>query len=231
MDSVVWLNTAKYSEPMLLLFGIGCFFWVVAYVGVLQKIRARRYVEIPAAAVVANIAWEFVWGFVFTTDMGMLFQWGYRIWFFLDVFITWNLFRYGPQQVSNATLRRWFAPATVFGLAAWTAMLYFFVKQGMDSPYGGISGYILNVMMSALYIVLLVQQNDLRDFSYLVAWSKMLGTGILSVFNAILVPQNGFLMTLCAVTFLLDVVYIVTFHVMAARLRAAAPAGLSSQAA
>jgi hypothetical protein len=231
MDSVVWLNTAKYSEPMLLLFGIGCFFWVVAYVGVLQKIRTRRYVEIPAAAVVANIAWEFVWGFVFTTDMGILFQWGYRIWFFLDVFITWNLFRYGPQQIANATLRRWFAPATVFGLAAWTAMLYFFVKQGMDSPYGGISGYILNVMMSALYIVLLVQQNDLRDFSYLVAWSKMLGTGILSVFNAILVPQNGFLMTLCAVTFLLDVAYIVTFHVMAARLRAAAPVGLSSQAA
>ena len=231
MDSVVWLNTAKYSEPMLLLFGLGCFFWVVAYVGVLQKIRTRRYVEIPAAAVVANIAWEFVWGFVFTTDMGMLFQWGYRIWFFLDVFITWNLFRYGPQQISNATLRRWFAPATVFGLAAWTAMLYFFVKQGMDSPYGGISGYILNVMMSALYIVLLVQQNDLRDFSYLVAWSKMLGTGILSVFNAILVPQNGFLMTLCAVTFILDVVYIVTFHVMAARLRAAAPVGVSSQAA
>ena len=231
MDSVVWLNTAKYSEPMLLLFGIGCFLWAVAYVGVLQKIRTRRYVEIPAAAVVANIAWEFVWGFVFTTDMGLLFQWGYRIWFFLDVFITWNLFRYGPQQISNATLRRWFAPATVFGLAAWTAMLYFFVKQGMDSPYGGISGYILNVMMSALYIVLLVQQNDLRDFSYLVAWSKMLGTGILSVFNAILVPQNGFLMTLCAVTFLLDVAYIVTFHRMAARLRAAAPAGVSSQAA
>ena len=59
----------------------------------------------------------------------------------------------------------------------------------------------------------------------------MLGTGILSVFNAILIPQNGFLMTLCVVTFILDVVYIVAFHVMAARLRAAAPAGLSSQAA
>ena len=38
-------------------------------------------------------------------------------------------------------------------------------------------------------------------------------------------------MTLCVVTFILDVVYIVAFHVMAARLRAAAPAGLSSQAA
>ena len=93
MDGVVWLNTAKYSGPMLLLFGVGCFFWVVAYVGTLLTIRSRRYVEIPAAAVVANIAWEFVWGFVFQTDMGMLFQWGYRIWFFLDVFITWSLFK------------------------------------------------------------------------------------------------------------------------------------------
>ena len=157
MDGVVWLNTAKYSGPMLLLFGVGCFFWVVAYVGTLLTIRSRRYVEIPAAAVVANIAWEFVWGFVFQTDMGMLFQWGYRIWFFLDVFITWSLFRYGPQQIVNATLRRWFAPAAAFGIAAWTAMLYFFVKQNFDLPYGGTSGYILNVMMSALYIILLAQ--------------------------------------------------------------------------
>ena len=34
-------------------------------------------------------------------------------------------------------------------------MLYFFVKQNFDLPYGGTSGYILNVMMSALYIILL----------------------------------------------------------------------------
>jgi hypothetical protein len=225
MDSLPWLNTAKYSAPMLLLYGVGCTLWAVAYMGTLAKIRSRRYVEIPAAAVVANVAWELVWSFIYHPDVGRLFAWGYGLWFFLDVFITYNLFKYGPKQIVNPTLRRWFAPAAAFGIAAWTVMLYFFVKGGYDSPYGGISGYILNVMMSALYIVLIVQQkDDLGNFSALVGWSKMLGTGLLSVFNAILVPENGFLMTLCAVTFLLDATYIVTYHVLAARQRSTAPA-------
>src|SRR3954447_12462050 len=99
MDSLPWLNTAKYSGPMLLLYGVGCFGWVVAYVGTLHKIRSRAYVEIPAAAVVANVAWEFVWGFFNQPDVGRLFSWGYRLWFFLDVFITYNLFKYGPKQI------------------------------------------------------------------------------------------------------------------------------------
>jgi hypothetical protein len=219
-----WLNTAKYSGPMLLLYGVGCFGWVVAYWGTLQKIRTRHYVEIPAAAVVANIAWEFVWSFFFCPDVGRLFAWGYRLWFLLDVFITYNLFKYGPKQIVNTTLRRWFAPAAAFGIVAWAVMLYFFVQQKFDTPYGATSGYILNVMMSALYIILIVQEkNDLDNFSATVGWSKMLGTALLSVFNAILIPENRFLMTLCAVTFVLDVIYIVTYHTLAARQRARRP--------
>jgi hypothetical protein len=232
MDSLPWLNTAKYSGPMLLLYGVGCFGWVVAYVGTLHKIRSRAYVEIPAAAVVANVAWEFVWGFFNQPDVGRLFSWGYRLWFFLDVFITYNLFKYGPKQIVNPTLRRWFAPAASFGIVAWAVMLYFFVKEGYDTPYGGTSGYILNVLMSALYIILIVQErNELDNFSAVVGWSKMLGTALLSIFNAILVPQMRFLMALCAVTFVLDVIYIVTYHTLAARQRSTRAAVPRSQAA
>jgi hypothetical protein len=224
MHSSVWFNTAKYSAPMLLLYGAGCFGWVLAYVGTLYTIRTRDFVEIPAAAVVANVAWEFVWSFFYQPDLGLLFVWGYRLWFFLDIFITYNLFKYGPKQIVNPTLRRWFAPPAVFGIVAWAVMLCFFVGEGFDTPYGATSGYILNVMMSALYLVLIVQQqNNLDYFSAFVGWSKMLGTALLSVFNAILIPENKFLMTLCAVTFILDVTYILTYHALVSRQRAGAP--------
>jgi hypothetical protein len=221
MDGSAWLNTAKYSVPMLVLFGLGCLGWAIAYAGTLWTIRNRRFVEIPAAAVVANVAWELLWGFVFKMDLGLLFVWGYRLWFFLDVFITWNLFKYGAKQVANPILRRWFAPAAAFGIAAWAALLYFFVRQGLDNSFGGISGYILNVMMSAFYLVMLAQLQNLRDISPLVGWSKMLGTAVFSVFNFLLTPQNGFLMTLCVVTFLLDAAYVAAYHARAARERAA----------
>jgi hypothetical protein len=38
---------------------------VIAYIGTAVTIIKRQTVEIPAAAVAANVAWEFVWGFIF----------------------------------------------------------------------------------------------------------------------------------------------------------------------
>src|SRR6185436_6366379 len=65
-----WLNTTDFTAFQLALFGVGCFGWVIAYVGVAVMFRKRKYVEIPAAAVAANIAWEFVWGFIYGSNMG-----------------------------------------------------------------------------------------------------------------------------------------------------------------
>ncbi|MFL6193487.1 MAG: hypothetical protein ACJ75H_04910 [Thermoanaerobaculia bacterium] len=223
MDTLPWLNTAEYSPLLLALFGLGCLGWVVAYMATLKTIWKRKYVEIPAGAVVANVAWEFIWSFFYHPDIGRLFAWGYRAWFFLDVFITYSLFRYGSKQVVNPSLRRWFAPAAAFGIVAWTALIYTF--RPLDSSYGGISGYILNVMMSFLYLILLAQErSDIQDFSALVGWSKMLGTGFFSVFNALYVPENRFLMTMCAVTFILDATYVVAFHRIKAKAGATAAA-------
>jgi hypothetical protein len=212
VDPQPWLNTAKYTMPQLVLFLVGCFGWVVAYVAVLMKIRKYRYVEIPANAVVANIAWEFVWGFLYRTDMGRLFVWGYRAWFFLDVFIVYCLFRDGSKQVVSPVLRRYFRPATAIAILSWGVAIYTFVGEGYDTPYGAISGYLLNVMMSALYIVLFVNQGEVRLFSGVVAWSKMLGTALLSLFNYMVKGDDSFLMTLCLVTLLLDLLYLAVFH-------------------
>jgi len=215
---VPWINTTDYSPALLILFGIGCFGWVVSYIAVLRMVRHTQFVEIPAGAVVANVAWEFVWGFVYTTNMGMLFAWGYRIWFFLDVFIVYMLFKHGWKQLDSKLLVPFFRPGAAFGIAAWTVGLYYFIGEGYDTPYGAISGYILNVMMSALYIVLIVKHADkVNLFSGVVAWSKMLGTALLSVFNFIVRPDDYLLMTLYAVTFVLDVVYIAVYRALKAR--------------
>jgi hypothetical protein len=217
----VWLNTTDYTPAQLLLFAVGCLGWVVSYAAVLLRVRRIRFVEIPAGAVVANVAWEFVWGFVYTTSMGMLFAWGYRIWFFLDIFIVYMLFKYGAKQiVDSPVLANVFRPAAAFGIVSWGVALYFFIGGGYDTSYGAISGYILNVMMSALYCVLIVKQADnVRLFSGVVAWSKMLGTLLLSIFNFWVRPQDHLLMTLYTVTFMLDVLYIELYRRLNARSR------------
>jgi hypothetical protein len=207
-----WFNTTDYSVPLLVLFGVGCFGWVVAYVAIVRNAWRNQFLEIPAGAVVANIAWEFVWGFLFPNSLGRFFSWGYRVWFFFDLAIVYLLFRFGDRQVELPDLKAVFRPACVFGIAAWAVGLYFFVGEGYDTGYGAISGYILNTMMSALYVVIILRHGHLFEFSLLVAWSKMLGTAFLTIFNFIVQAQNPYLLVLCLLTLALDLLYIGLFY-------------------
>ena len=212
VDSGVWFNTGQYPVPLLILFGVGCFGWVVAYVAIVRNALRNQFLEIPAGAVVANIAWEFVWGFLYPNSLGRFFSWGYRIWFFFDLAIVYLLFRFGDRQIDLPDLKAVFRPACVFGIAAWALGIYFFVGEGYDTGYGAISGYILNTMMSALYVVVILRHGHLHDFSLVVAWSKMLGTALLTVFNFVVQAGNPYLLLLCLLTLALDLLYIGLFY-------------------
>ena len=212
VDSGRWFNTDFCSAPLLVLFGVGCLGWVVAYVAIVRNAVRNRFLEIPAGAVVANIAWEFVWGFLFPNELGRFFSWGYRAWFFFDLAIVWCLFKWGAKQADTPELAAVFRPACAFGIAAWAVGVYFFVQGGYDTGYGAVSGYILNTMMSALYCVIILRHGRLYDFSLLVAWSKMLGTALLTVFNFVVKPDYHYLLSLCLATLVLDLVYIALFY-------------------
>jgi hypothetical protein len=218
--SAPWLNRVDFTDFELMLFALGCVGWVIAYIGVALMLRRRKFVEIPAGAVAANIAWEFVWGFIYGSSMGKLFTVGYALWCMQDLYITYSVFKYGYKQVDNDGLQRWFKPVFVFGIVAWGIAIYYFIGDGYDTGYGAISGYILNVMMSALYITLLLR-HDPHDFSRVVGWSKMLGTLLLSVFNVMVKGDNLFLMSLCAITLALDLAYLALLY---ARRKGSAPA-------
>jgi hypothetical protein len=210
--STMWLNLDKYTGIELLLFGVGGLGWVIVYAHVLYGVRKHRFVEIPAVAVVSNVAWEFVWGIVFKTDLGELFVWGYRTWFFLDGFITYSLFKYGSKQFSEPSLKKHFRPAAAAGIAGFVLFNYLFKTQGYELPTGLVSGYGVTLMMSLLWIPFLLRQESARYFSYLVAWAKMVGTAIASVFCFLALADNVFLLYLCVLTFLSDLLYVVILH-------------------
>lgn len=206
------INTAKYSAPELVFFAAGGLAWALAYLGVLREIVRRKFVEIPATAVCANIAWEFTWGIVHRTDLGSLFAWGYRLWFLLDVFIVWGLLRYGVRHLGTSKLREYFRPAVVLAILAWTATLLLLVRQGYDAPTGIVSGYMVTLLMSALYIPQFFRERDRTPYSPFVAWCKLLGNGLVIGFCGLAYPENAFLLTLCGVTLVLDLYYVWLFH-------------------
>ena len=206
-------NTVDYTVPQLVLFGIAAAYWVWVYIAVIRDIFKNKFVGIPALAVCSNISWEFLWSFFFFTNMGIFFQWGYRIWFVLDVFIFYSLVRYGRSQFSDPRLKKYFGWILAFTTISWTTAIYAFTTQYAD-PIGAISAYMVNAHMSALYILLILKFPKEKTLSVSTAWHKMLGTALTSVFCFWAFPEARFMLTMTVVTFLLDVVYIaiVTYY-------------------
>ena len=52
-----WLNTVDYTIPELVLFGIGCFLWVIAYGILIRNILVYKKIEMPTIAGCGNFAW------------------------------------------------------------------------------------------------------------------------------------------------------------------------------
>jgi hypothetical protein len=203
------INLADYTVTQHIFFALGCLLWVFTYIIVIRGIKKNDFIDIPLIAVTANFAWEFLWSFVFITNMGSLYMWGYRIWFFLDCFIVFGLFRDGYKQIGIAALRDKSKLIIAFGIACWALMLYYYIKN-YDFPVshnGVYSGYIINVMMSALYIPMLLRLGDSQQFSKWAGWLKGVGTLLITVF-CLLKYNDGFLLSMCGVTALLDAVYI-----------------------
>ncbi|HEY4325353.1 MAG TPA: hypothetical protein VGN20_15245 [Mucilaginibacter sp.] len=201
------LNTHDYSVAQLILFGVAAAYWIWVYIVVVIDIFKYKFVGIPALAICANFAWEFLWSFKFYTNMGSLFEWGYRCWFVLDVFIFYSLFRYGKIQFSDALLKRKFSLIVIFALLAWICAIYAFTIRYPD-PIGAVSAYLVNTNMSAIYILLILKFPLEKSLSISTAWHKMLGTALTSVFCFWVFPHEYFMLVLAVITFVLDIVYI-----------------------
>lgn len=217
MNGAEALINHDYTTWQLIFFALGGAFWVVAYVAVLRGIRKHGVVEIPAAAVACNMAWETTWGVIYKTDLGQLFVWGYRTWFVLDLFIFGYLLKTGAQHLKDGTMRSWFRPGIVVSFLCW---LVLFVTMKMDpmegrpleTSTGIVSGFIATVFMSALFLLVELERIDGSQYSGLVAWSKLLGNGFASVFCALRYPEHHLLLSLCAITFALDLLYMPLFR-------------------
>lgn len=200
-------NTKDYSLGQLILFGVAAACWVWVYIVVIIDIFKYKFVGIPVLAVCANIAWEFLWSFKYYTNMGALFEWGYRAWFILDIFILSAVLKYGKIQFTDKRLQKVFPLIIVFCFICWASGIYSLTSQYYD-PIGAVSAYLVNTNMSAIYIFLILNFPFEKSLGISTAWLKMLGTALTSVFCFWAFPNQYFMLTLAVITFVLDMIYI-----------------------
>ncbi len=198
------INFQDYPVSGLIFNGVGCLFWVVAYVVLVRDIIQKKFVEMPAYIACANLGWEFVWSFFFHPNTGLLFSLSYQAAFLLDCFIFYSVLRNGTKQPMPDAVKQYFKPLCIFNLVFWALLSYFYRAGGYDTLIGANSGYIINVPLSLLCLLLFLQVKDAGKFSLLLAWSRMLGTGLISVSMFIFYPDNYFVQLLGVTCLMVD---------------------------
>jgi hypothetical protein len=222
-----WFNTTDYSVSALVFLLLSSIGWVVAYIAIIAHERKYGFVEMPMFIACGNFAWEFMYSWVFPDyiNTGFVFGLGVKIWFFLDVFIFWLVFKDGGDGLQTPLLQKYFTPLVVVLMLMWMPIMYSLIYSGLDTipfmstrrPFGGaggLSAFILNFGISFLYLLQYLQSYEKRVFSKLVAWSKWLGTACATAFFFLADAQNYFLLTLGVLVFIMDVLYLVLLYLL-----------------
>ncbi|HKH43043.1 MAG TPA: hypothetical protein VKM72_00070 [Thermoanaerobaculia bacterium] len=211
IDWSQWINFKDYTPLELFLFAGGCSLWVVVYCIFIKNIFTKQYLEMPVFAGCADIGWEFTWSFLAATNMGLLLERTYQVWFLTDILIFYGLLRYGWKQLTFERGRGFYVPACIFATVAWVAGVYAMHVSGLDEPIGATSAYLDQLCISFLYIPLLLRQKSLENFSFSAAWLRTIGTGMNTVFMNIHYPDNYFLRFIATLATTLDFTYVYLF--------------------
>ncbi|MEM6455343.1 MAG: hypothetical protein AAF772_09645 [Acidobacteriota bacterium] len=209
------VNLDAYTPLEMTLFVTGGFLWAIVYLIYLRSIIRDRYLEMPPFAACSNLGWEFTWSFVTGTNMGVLVDRCYLIWFVLDCFIFFGgALRYGRKQNYHPALDRPWVPFCIVTALAFTGIYIAMWASGLDTPSGGNSAYIAQLIISVLYILVVLRGRDLERFSLAVAWLRMLGTGMITIFMLIHPGNDGnyFLRGMACLATSLDCICLVMFY-------------------
>jgi hypothetical protein len=169
-------------SPYFLIGIVGLLLWAVTYIlVVVHGFRAKTY-GIPFAAICMNITWEFLGAFVWPRgpdDIGILVFLD-TVGFLLDLCIAWQLLRYGRAEQTTEGFRRWYYAVFVFGIVFALVGQYAFVATFRDQ-LGMVDANLINLVMSTLFIFRFWANGRCDTATYLIAWTKGLGTACTSI--------------------------------------------------
>lgn len=201
-----WFDTGNYTSWQIALFLIGALLWVVAYIDTIRDITRKKTLNIPLIAICLNFGFEVTTSFTFVPNMGKALVMAYWAWMVLDIFIVISMFRYGFKQIRIQYLLKNLTPFLILGLLTGFLTQFFFIPR-YDLPMAPLAGYIINLVMSVCFIYL-VFIPDYDGNSLVTAWTKFLGTGLISIMFFTKYPENHFLTSLYVFTAIFDVLYI-----------------------
>ena len=184
--------------------GIGHLLWAVAYILIIRRARLDKLHGMPAAALCANLAWEFSFALVFPSHP-LVLRAVYFGWLVMDLVIAWQYLQYGRAVFTPRLPPGWFLPSFAAGLLV--ALVFTITYTVQFDDQGLVAAFIGNTLMSGLFIDMLLRRGSVRGQSLAIAVCKMLATALVALNAVARTPDAPFLYSLCAISFLFDLIY------------------------
>jgi hypothetical protein len=191
------------DAPMadILLKGLTGACWSAVYILIITRAIRDGFVGLPLISVWLNITWEFTFSFI--TPDPSLQRYVNMAWFGLDAVILYLAWRY-RQHYAPFINKRFIMMSAIAILTA--AAVILLLREVYSDARGTYSAYILNTIMSFLFIRQLLQHGP-RGQSLSIAWLKMVGTLAPTYLCYITYTDAHFLHMMGVAIFILDAVY------------------------
>jgi hypothetical protein len=168
--------------------------WLVAYILFIRAGFKDRTYGVPFVAICLNFTWEF-WFAVVRPPADPSTHALHIGWFLLDVVIVWQLLRYGRREQSIPEIARhyWLVVGGTMVLAlAGQVTLHRQLTHNAIFPDTNATGmaWMLNFVMSVLFVFLYLHRRNLRGLSYAGAWAITIGSAMVALGNVILFVRN-----------------------------------------
>lgn len=169
--------------------------WAIVYILAIIIGHRQKTYAIPMVAIGLNVNWEIVHTAIHPPALLSNLISNF-IWLTLDLIIVTQLIRFGRERQPNDFLRRYFGiiVVAVMGLAL-VGHITFYNHVTANAIFpdheGVVSAFIINLVMSVLFIGLYFARPNGEGLSKAIAWLKMLGTAALSLANVLAFEAVG----------------------------------------
>ncbi|NNF37974.1 MAG: hypothetical protein HKN71_04860 [Gemmatimonadetes bacterium] len=165
----------------------GDLLWVVTYVIAIWIGFKHRTYAVPLLAVALNVTWEFVYTVIYPVENRVVFYL-HAAWLVVDLIIVYQIYRFGRKEQRQAFFRKHYPLLLTLTLAAClifqiTFDRFFYQIALFPMETGNGMAFMMNLVMSILFFGLLFGREDLRGVSEPIAWTKMIGTALISIGN------------------------------------------------
>jgi hypothetical protein len=179
--------------------------WTLTYLLAIRQAVLDGRVGIPAHLVAVNFAWEFTLTFILEqtpTQRQINF-----LWLIFNAVLLYQAFRFGRNDYPRMSPRafRW----SMTGVAVWAALAVLAGANEFHDTDGMYTGMIIQVPLSAAFILMLNRRGSSVGQSMYLAVAKFVGSLAAGLTAFLVYPAHYLFLVLVPTFVVLDVVYLV----------------------